>query len=173
MAAGEYLATKSQDEVLTAELALEREHIRHHRGMELDQLRQMFATMGVDAGDLETVVAAFDNSDTTLLNAMKALEFGVVDSERRSPLKAMWFSGVLFLAGSLPSVLPFVFTADPVVGLVWASALASVGLFAVGVAKSRVTRGSAIVAGGENLIIAGLGGAAAYLVGGLVGRGIG
>ena len=46
MAAGEYLATKSQDEVLEAELALERIHLRDHRDMELDQLREMFDEAG-------------------------------------------------------------------------------------------------------------------------------
>jgi VIT1/CCC1 family predicted Fe2+/Mn2+ transporter len=172
MAAGEFLATKSQDEVLDAELQLERAHITHHRGQELDQLRDMFTDMGVRAEDLETVVAAFDHSDETLLNAMKALEFGVVDSERRSPYKAMLFSGVLFLLGSLPSVVPFAVFDDTGIGLLWAGILAAIGLFIVGVAKSRVTRGSALVAGGENLIIAGLGGIVAYLVGDLVGASV-
>jgi VIT1/CCC1 family predicted Fe2+/Mn2+ transporter len=172
MAAGEYLATKSQDEVLDAELALERSHIRHHRDQELDQLRDMFTDMGVDPDDLETVVAAFNRSDDTLLNAMKSLEFGVVDSERRSPFKAMLFSGVLFLLGSLPSVVPFALTDDTGLGLLWAGALASIGLFAVGVAKARVTRGSALLAGAENLVIAGLGGIVAYVVGDLVGASV-
>jgi VIT1/CCC1 family predicted Fe2+/Mn2+ transporter len=172
MAAGEYLATKSQHEVLEAELELERSHIRHHRQSELDQLRDMFTDMGVDQNDLEMVVAAFDRSDEVLLNAMKSLEFGVVDSERRSPYKAMFFSGILFLLGSLPSVVPFVLFESTSVGLAWAAVLASAGLFAVGVAKSRVTRGSALVAGAENLVIAGIGGVLAYYVGNLVGASV-
>jgi vacuolar iron transporter family protein len=47
MAAGEYLATKSQDEVLESELRLEAVHLTHHRQMELDQLREMFSDMGI------------------------------------------------------------------------------------------------------------------------------
>ena len=47
MAAGEYLATKSQDEVLEAELRLERTHIRDFREMEVDQLRDYFTDMGI------------------------------------------------------------------------------------------------------------------------------
>lgn len=171
MGAGEYLATKSQDEVLEAELALERVHIRDHRQMELDQLREMFQDMGLAEEELDRVVAAFDRSDEALLNAMKALEFGAVDSERRSPFRAMMFSSILFFLGSAPSVIPFVFVADPGTGLLWASLLAAAGLFTVGVAKTRVTRGNPIVAGMENLIIAGLGGVAAYLIGDFVGNG--
>ncbi len=172
MAAGEYLATKSQDEVLESELALERAHIRDHRQVELDQLRGMFADMGLAEDDLDPIVAAFDRSDDALLNAMAALEFGVVDTERRSPYKAMVFSGILFLAGSLPSVIPFIVTTDTNLGLTWASALALLGLFGVGVAKTRVTRGNPWKAGLENMVIAGLGGVVAYVVGALIGTGL-
>lgn len=169
MAAGEYLATKSQDEVLESELNLERTHIRHHRQVELDQLRGFFEDMGIAEDDLDPIVAAFDRSDTALLNAMAALEFGVVDSERRSPVKAMLFSGLLFMVGSLPSVVPFMLTDSPATGLTFAGVFASIGLFAVGVAKTRVTRGNPITAGLENMLIAGLGGVVAYFVGVLVG----
>ena len=100
MGAGEYLATKSQDEILTAELNLERTHIANHREIEVAQVREMLTTMGVSSADLDAVVAALTRDDETLLNAMKALEFGVVDSERRSPYRAMSISGVLFLDGS-------------------------------------------------------------------------
>lgn len=172
MAAGEYLATKSQDEVLEAELRLEREHIRDHRDLELDQLREMFADMGLHDDDVEPVVAAFDRSDDALLNAMKALEFGVVDSERRSPYTAMLASGGLFIAGSLPSVLPFVFFQSTNPALIWATILSLSGLFAVGVIKARVTQGNWGVSGLENMTIAGFGGVAAWLIGDVVGRGL-
>jgi VIT1/CCC1 family predicted Fe2+/Mn2+ transporter len=168
MAAGEYLATKSQDEVLESELTLERQHIKEHRQLELDQLRGMFSDLGVHGDDLEAVVTAFDRSDDALLNVMGALEFGVVASERRSPNKAMIFSGLLFLLGSLPSVVPFVFM-DAGPGLAVAAVLALAGLFAVGVAKARVARGDAFKSGVENMLIAGLGGLAAYWVGAIVG----
>lgn len=169
MGAGEYLATKSQDQVLESEVALERVHIREHRSMELGQLRDMFAEMGVRPEDLEGVVAAFDRSDKALLNAMKALEFGVVESERRSPYRAMAFAGLLFLAGSLPVTVPFAFVDTAVAGLAWAAVLTMAGLFGVGIAKSAVTKGNPWLAGAENLVIAGLGGLVAFGVGRLVG----
>ncbi len=169
MAAGEYLATKSQDEVLAAELRLEREHIRYHRDAELDQLTEMFSDMGLADDDVADVVAAFDRSDEALLNAMKALEFGVVESERRSPYLAMIISGVLFFAGSLPSVVPFLFTDNPTTGLIYASVLALAGLFIVGAVKARVTGTSMVKSGLENLVVAGFGGVAAWFIGDVIG----
>jgi predicted membrane protein (TIGR00267 family) len=169
MAAGEYLATKSQDQVLEAELKLERVHIRDHRQQELDQLRQMFGDMGLREEDVEMVVTAFDHSDDAILNAMKALEFGFVESQRRSPYRAMAASGVLFLVGSLPSILPFLAFDSVRVALTWATVLALGGLFLVGAVKARVARGNWITSGLENMAIAGVGGIVAWLIGDAVG----
>lgn len=169
MAAGEYLATKSQDEVLEAELRLERTHIHKFRAVELDQLRGFFLDMGVDGEHIEGVMDAFNENDEAILNAMAALEFGFVDSERRSPYRAMAASGSLFLLGALPSVLPFIFLQEIAAGVLVATVLALCGLFTVGVVKASVTRTGRVRAGLENMVIAGLGGVAAWLIGDLVG----
>ena len=172
MAAGEFLATKSQDEVLTAELELEKVHLKYHRQAELEQLRTMFADMGLANEDVEYVVTAFDRSDEAMLNAMKVLEFGIVDSERRSPYTAMTMSGLLFLVGASTSVVPFIFTNNTVVGLWWAAILTAIGLYVVGMIKSIVTKTNTVKAGLENMLIAGLGGVVAWFVGKLVESGI-
>jgi len=168
MAAGEYLATQSQEEVFDREIALERVHIQHFRDGEVEQLHGFFRDMGIREEDVAGVVDAFAHDDETLLNAMKALEFGIIDSERRSPYTAMVMSGLLFLAGSLPSVVPFLFVSSPTFGLALASIFTAIGLFIVGVAKTRVTNTDPIRAGLENLVIAGIGGVLAYVIGNLV-----
>jgi VIT1/CCC1 family predicted Fe2+/Mn2+ transporter len=168
MAAGEFLATQSQEEVLDREITRERTHIQYFRAQEVEQLYGYFREMGVREESLDTVVAAFNRDDETLLNAMKRLEFGVVESERRSPLMAMVTSGTLFLAGSLPPVAPFLFGASPSSGLAVAAVLTAIGLFAVGVAKTKVTGNNPIRSGLENLVIAGIGGILAYWIGALV-----
>lgn len=169
MAAGEYLATKSQDEVLDAELTLEQTHIREFRSVELEQLRGFFTDMGVKEADLEGVMAGFEDNDEAILKAMAALEFGVVDSERRSPYRAMAASGALFLLGSLPSVVPFAVMSSAGGALVVATILALIGLFAVGLVKASVARTPRVVSGLENLIVAGVGGAAAWGIGQIFG----
>lgn len=165
MAAGEYLATKSQAEVLDAELTLEQSHIREFRNLELDQLRGFFLDMGVREEDLEGVMTGFEDNDEAILNAMAALEFGVVDSERRSPYRAMAASGGLFLVGSLPSIVPFVLVESVATALAIATALAAIGLFSVGVVKASVARMPRVRSGLENLIVAGIGGVAAGGIG--------
>lgn len=173
MAAGEYLATKSQDEILEAELALERTHIIHFKDQELEQLRGFFTDMGVGEADLNGVIAGFENNDEAILNAMAALEFGVVESERRSPRLAMAASGLLFLVGSLPSVVPFILIDSTGTALIWATALSLTGLFLVGVVKARVAKSHWLQSGFENMSIAGVGGVIAWAIGNAIGATLG
>lgn len=173
MGAGEYLATKSQAEVLDREIQLERDHIRDHREMEVAQLRDMLGDLGIADADLDDAVDIFARDDERLLNSMKVMEFGMVDSEERSPFAAMYASAVFFAAGSLPSVLPFVFVDTPQTGFAIAAVLTAIGLFAVGAIKSAVTKTNAVMAGFENLVIAGIGGVIAYGIGYLFDRAVG
>jgi len=73
--------------------------------------------MGLPAEDIEQIVESLDKDDDAFLKVMMALEFGVVEEERRSPYTAGVLSGLLFLAGSLPSVLPFLFVDSTGFGL--------------------------------------------------------
>ncbi len=173
MAAGEFLATKSQIEVLEREISLERDHIRDHRQMEVDQLRDMLADLAIAGDDLDEAVAIFARDDERLLNSMKVMEFGMIDSEERSPYAAMAVSGLLFIAGALPSVVPFALVDSPQVGLAIAAVLTAIGLFAVGAAKSVVTKTNAVLAGVENLVIAGVGGVLGYWIGNLFEKAVG
>lgn len=165
MAAGEYIATKSQEEVFDSEMALEREHLMYHRERELDEIREMFGDMGLPSTEVESVVTALDANDDSLIKVMMALEFGVVEEERRNPYHAAIYSGLLFVAGSLPSVLPFVFVESAGMGLLLAGIGAGIALFAVGAVKTISTGKNPIRSGLENVAIATVGAGLAYAVG--------
>lgn len=165
MSIGEYLATKSQDEVFEAEIALEKIHLRDHRQHEKDQLSDMLGDMGLEGDDLETVVEIIDGNDTAMLNMHAALEFGVVDAERRNPYAAAVASGFLFLAGALPSVIPFAIWDDTTTALLAAAVLSGIGLFLVGAIKTLQTKKGWLLSGGENLILGLAAGVLSFFVG--------
>lgn len=165
MGVGEYIATKAQEEVFHGEVALEREHIKFHRKYELEELTEMFVGTGLSGELSEQVVAAYDQDDESLMKIMMALEFGFIDEYRRNPYVAMSVSGGLFLAGSLTSVVPFMFNVAPRTGLLWAATLSGVALFVVGAGKTFATRGHWLRAGLENLILATVGAGVSYFVG--------
>mmetsp|Transcript_27681 Transcript_27681/g.42925 ORF Transcript_27681/g.42925 Transcript_27681/m.42925 type:complete len:250 (+) Transcript_27681:623-1372(+) len=166
MAAGEYLATKSQDEVSQGELTLEQEHIREHHEDEVREVRALLHNIGIDESDLrDQLIKYYEENDDALMKIMMALEFGVVTSERRSSIKAALFSCGTFLIGALPSVLPFAFVKSVSIGLIVSGGLTGLGLALVGWIKSFATRGNPIRAASENMLIGGLGGVLAYVVG--------
>jgi VIT1/CCC1 family predicted Fe2+/Mn2+ transporter len=173
MAAGEYMATKSQDELFEGEIALERGHVREHREAELHELRDLLGGIGLEGDLREQVVARFGRDDESLLGIMTALEFGVVETERRKPYMAMYLSGLLFTVGSLAPVLPFAFVNSPHFGLILAAAGTILGLLVVGAVKTWATRGRPVRSAVENLAVATLGGGLAYGVGMLFDRLVG
>ena len=173
MAIGEYLATKSQDEVFDAEMALEKQHLRDFREHEKEQLYTMLQDMGLEGRDLETVVEIVDGNDDAMLAMQGALEFGIVDSERRSPIAAGIVSGLLFLTGALPSIIPFIFIESTRTGMLVAAVLSGIGLFVVGVIKTAATKKNPFVSGAENLALGFIGGVLAYFVGSLFDSAIG
>jgi predicted membrane protein (TIGR00267 family) len=165
MAAGEYMATKSQEEAIDGELELEREHFKFYKDRELDEVREYLGNIGVSPAATEAVVESAAADEDVLMELMKAFEFGVIDEGRRNPILAMAMSGILFLAGSLPSVLPFAFMSDPDEALVVAAIGAAIGLFVVGVVKTQMTRTNPLKSGLENVAIAGVGAIISYLIG--------
>lgn len=165
MAIGEYLATKSQEEVLEAEMKLEREHLLNHRPHEREQLGEMLAAMGLEGEDLETVVEIIDNNDEAMFGMQAALEFGVVGSERRNPIAAGLTSGALFLGGAIPPIVPFVFMSEPGQALIASALVSSIALFAVGSVKTIATKKNFVLSGLENLALGLVGGVLSYFVG--------
>ena len=178
MCAGEYVATKSQDEVLRGEIALEQAHIQKYRSDELLELSQLLSLIGIpeeEGGGKECggngnhlrqqLLSHYEKNPDDLLKIMSALEFGVVEEERRSPVVAGLTSCALFFLGSLPSVIPFAIIDDPFDGLIAAAITTGLVLLLVGAIKTWATRGRMPEAAMENLIIAGLGGALAHGVG--------
>jgi len=165
MAAGEYMATKSQDEVFEGEINLEREHIRDHRDDELHELRDLLEGIGLNGDLREEVVQHFNQDEESILKVMTALEFGVIEEERRSAYAAAGMSGGLFLLGAAPSVIPFAIVTTPGPGLLAAGIGSVIGLLIVGAIKTWATRGKPLRAAVENLLIAGAGGGLAYWVG--------
>ncbi|MEN8040757.1 MAG: VIT1/CCC1 transporter family protein [Actinomycetota bacterium] len=165
MAIGEFLATKSQDEVFDAEIELEKIHLRDHRQHEKDQLSDMIGNMGLVGDDLDTVVDIIDSSDEAMLNMHAALEFGVVDGERRNPYAAAVASGFLFLLGALPSVIPFAIWDDTTMALLAAAVLSGIGLFFVGAIKTLQTKKNWLISGSENLALGLAAGVLSFFVG--------
>lgn len=150
MALGEFVATKSQAEVLKGDLDLEKEHFKYHRHIELEQVETTLEKdLNLKGDVLKAAVAAIGSSDAAMLKFMQAFEFGFTEEDERSPLVAMLMSGCLFLLGAAPTVIPFACTTDTNTGLLAACIACAIALFIVGAAKTSATRTNWVKAGLE------------------------
>jgi predicted membrane protein (TIGR00267 family) len=169
MAIGEYLSTKSQEEVYDAERELEKLHIIHHRDHEIEELYEFYEKKGFTGDLLDQIVETIASDDEVLLDEMMMAEFGVLEQERRSPVKATLIVGAAFFVGSLPPVIPFLLVSTTLAGVLIAGIASIIGLFAVGAVKAKLTRGNIVRSGGENLILGLSGAIVTYFVGYLIG----
>jgi VIT1/CCC1 family predicted Fe2+/Mn2+ transporter len=169
MSAGEFVATKSQSQVLEGEILLERSHIRYNKQDEIREVAHLLEIIGIPPAKkelCEKLTVHYESDPEALLKIMIALEFGVVEKEKRSPWAAAAISGMLFFVGSLPSVLPFVNREQSSKqGLIAATIATTFSLLLVGGIKTWATRGNCFNSAIENFLIAGLGGVLAYGVG--------
>jgi len=173
MAAGEYVATKSQQEVMDGEIALERKHITFRREEELAELVAAFTKIGIPENSKEDevdnlrkkLISYYSKNDEAHLQIHTVLELGVIEEEKRNPLVSAGASFLLFFFGALPSVIPFACTNDTSAGFFAAGSFTILGLFLVGALKTWATRGSWYTSAAENLLIAAGGGGIAYAVG--------
>lgn len=167
MSFGEYLATKSQEEVLNGELELEKKHIQTHPDMELEQARmflgELFRIKNQDV--IDSFVNELKTDTDALFSFMKVVEFGATDNDRRYPLIAMIVSGGLFLAGSIPSMIAFSVSDNNRDCFFASIGLNALALFMVGSLKTLYTGGNLVVAGMENLWFGSTGAILSYGVG--------
>lgn len=126
--------------------------------------------MSIEGDLLDALVAEIGRNDYSLMQMMKAFEFGISSEEtmHRHPIAAMAMSGRLFLIGSIPTILPFLFTSDTHVGMMWSIILVLLSLFIVGAYKTRTTHGNPLYDGMENLIFGSIGAVCSYGVGLLI-----
>ena len=174
MAGGEYVATKTQEEVIKAESALEHKAIKQHKQNELSHLNDLLTNIGIpeaESADDEAFAVRLamlpycERNDKAHHKINIALALGSVEASERSPFIAGLVAFCLFTAGSLTSVLPFVFIKDKYIALIVSFALTMFVILLVGAIKTWATKASWWVSAFENFVITSGGGAIAYGIG--------
>ncbi len=165
MAIGEYISTKSQEQIYDAEKRREKEHIKHFFEDEKEELKEMYAKKGFSGELLEQIVDTIASDADVMLKVMMEEEFGIKEEERRNPYVAMIFVFIAFLIGSLLPVLPFAFITNATTAGLIATIGSILGLFTVGVIKSHLAETNWIIGGGENALLGLAAGIITFLIG--------
>ncbi|MDQ6748695.1 MAG: VIT1/CCC1 transporter family protein [Candidatus Dormibacteraeota bacterium] len=169
MGAGAYISSKSQQEVLEAEIEVERNELARNPERELEELVQLFRDEGLPEDDARLVAEKIAARPNAMLAAMTRMELGLQIGPGE-PLREGGVMAAAFAIGAAVPIVPWLLLPTvrvaSMVGLVVSPALAvSVGvtmltLFIMGAGKARVARSSVLRGGLE---IMGIGFAAAVV----------
>jgi vacuolar iron transporter family protein len=166
MGTGEYISVTNQNELVHAEVALERKMHVLFPAAEQDELAGYFREYGADEQTAERMAAAVSADPRTALRVHTREELGVDPSELPSPLLAGVASLLAFSLGALVPLLPYL------AGLhVLAATLAvtAAALITGGMTVGKLTGRSVLRSGLRQLALGGMAIGVTYLVGALIG----
>jgi vacuolar iron transporter family protein len=138
MGAGEYMSSKSQREIFVSQIEKERQEVAERPGESEAEVAYMLEQEGLDESAAKRVAAELARRPNVLLKTMVEKELGLTVEEGGSALQGALILSAAFAVASLVPIAPFFFL--PVsVALATAVILSAVAMFALGVAKSRLT----------------------------------
>ena len=175
MAAGAFLALKSELEYYDREREREAWEVKHFPDGERTELIEIYKLKGFSPEDAETLVSIQAKNEEIWVDEMMIQELGMLRDERRPILSALATFGSFLVAGSVPLLVYLVGLFTPIdSGAFFAisACLSAVALFGLGAAKVLITERSWFRSGLEMLAVGGLAAGVAYFVGYLL-RGLG
>jgi len=164
MAVQNYLAVKSQRQILNSEIEREKWEIENVPEKEREEIEEIYKAKGFSGKDLQMIVDKITSDKKVWLDTMLREELKINLEIVGSPLKGALRMFGAFLVGGILPIIPFFF-AEGYVPLLIAIGISLTTSFAVGAIKSRMAKISIIKGGLE---MAGLGTGIA-----LIGYGIG
>jgi vacuolar iron transporter family protein len=166
MAAGNYLSTKTDRQVVERARRIEEMHVEQVPEGEREEVRQIFAAKGFEGRVLDEVVAVITTDRRRWVDTMLTEEHGLrLDSP--SPVRAAISTFAAFVLVGLIPLMPFLLgLGDSPNAIFITSAVATGAAFlCVGIARGIVLDEPVLRAGLETLAIGGATAAVAYAVG--------
>lgn len=163
MGSSGFLAAKSEREVYTHEIAVEKEELRVMPDLEETELALLYQTRGMHPDAARRAARQVMEKPEQALQEQAQLELGIGASSM-SPLREGWITGVATAVGAFIPVFPFLVFRGPTA--IWiAFTISMLSHFGVGGARSIFT-GRGVFRSGLDMFVVGLGIAViGYLVG--------
>lgn len=132
MAAGEWISVKAQVELFQGVLEDVGKAIKSQRQLLTDKLAESFESNGIDKKTAVHAAVDVSKSDEKLLSMYSAQVIGVNENELGSPWTAAVSSFLLFTAGAVPPLFPWIIGMHDFPGIALAIALTGIGSLFVG-----------------------------------------
>jgi vacuolar iron transporter family protein len=166
MGTGEYVSVTNQNELIHAEVNVERAMHARFPAAEQAELTETFRGYGADGETAARMAAAVSRDPDTALRVHTREELGVDPFELPSPLLAGISSLIAFSLGALIPLLPYL-AGLPVLGATLG--IAAVALLGGGMAVGRLTGRPLLRSGLRQLALGGVAIAVTFAVGSLIG----
>jgi VIT1/CCC1 family predicted Fe2+/Mn2+ transporter len=172
MAAGEYISMQSQRELFEHQIELERAELEAMPREEQQELTEIYVAKGFPRDEAERIAERMFRDPETALDALVREELGLDPDELGSPWGAALGSFLAFAVGAVIPVAPYLVGSGAAAFAV-SLGLSLVALFAVGAGVSLLTGRGAVFSGVRQLGIGAAAAAVTYLVGSIIGAGVG
>jgi VIT1/CCC1 family predicted Fe2+/Mn2+ transporter len=169
MGTGEYISVTNQNELVQAEVGVERDMLARFPDAEQDELAGYFRSYGADPQTAARMAAAVSRDPSTALRVHTRQELGVDAADLPSPVLAGVASLIAFSLGALVPLLPYL------VGLSYLLAtlvITAVALVTGGMVVGRITGRPLLRSGVRQLALGGLAIGVTYGVGTLIGHSV-
>ena len=166
MGTGEYVSVTNQNELVHAEVALERLMLAKFPAIEQAELAGYFRGYGADTDTADRMAAAVSRDPDTALRVHTREELGVDSQELPSAVRAGLVSLLAFSVGGLVPLLPYL---AGLPYLAWSLGITAVALTAGGMTVGRLTGRPLLHSGLRQLVLGGIAVAVTFTVGSLIG----
>ena len=166
MGTGEYISVTNQNELVHAEVALERQMLARFPAAEQEELAGYFRQYGADPDTAARMAAAVSSDPGTALRKHTREELGVDPAELPSPILAGAASLASFSLGALVPLLPYLLGLPVLAATL---AVTAVALAVGGMSVGRLTGRPLLRSGLRQLALGGLAIAVTFAVGSLIG----
>lgn len=165
MATGNFLGTRSENQLQAKERRMEEWEVRHVPEEERKEIEDIYRAKGFRGRDLDRAVSIITSDKKLWVDEMMVAELGIIPGEEESPVKNGFATLIAFVAAGLLPLLPYVFGIG--FGTVFYTAIVMTGiaLFAVGSARALVTKEHWLISGLEMLGVGAIAAITAYGVG--------
>ena len=166
MATGAFLASRSEAEVVAANVAQERREIEEHPEEEKEELSLFYQLKGLDAAFADQLADKLAENPDAMLKVLATEELGGTEAGG-DPVQSALAAGISTFLGAMVPVIPFFFLRGTTAVLV-AATVSLIAHFLVGAAKSLFTLRTWWSAGLEMTAAGVIVGGATYVLGLLI-----
>ncbi len=173
MGAGAYLGSRAEEDVREAAIANQVRELDENPAEQLAELVILFQREGKTYDEAVHLANEIASNETLWLNTLLEKKLGISPDFGGNPLKDAGVMCVSFGSAAIIPIIPFLFLAVGPMAIGLSVGLSLSGLFALGLAKGRLVRKSAILQGLEILGIGAVSAALGYGLGELLPRVLG